>query len=415
MKQYPNKSVPSRKSNLSKGIATPALAVALLLTIGSPVHADSTPAPTSTVTTSTQVTSPLAVAVNAAMIVANDARMKVSLAEKASKASPTDDALKAALATARANAQTAFDALKAARDAYVADAKKNVTADQAAFVAAQAKLKDARSALETLRNKLQPEFKAALDAAIAKAKMDVNVTPTPTSGVTTPDVKAVVDAKALFTSTYLALGDARAKVSVAEKASHANPSDAGLVTALSDARNVANVANDAFNSARNALAKLVGDNGQPRHEVKIDTKALFASVQASFLVTHPEIAVAQKAVSDAEAAVKALQITLNAEKDATGDLGNKGIDGKGGIAGNNGKNGDHHPASPGTVIAPPLGFNFGAQGGVKGHDNHGAPTPPTKENHDNHGTAGNQDNHNGEVETQTLLSPTPEPMPTISK
>lgn len=413
MKQYSNKSVPSRKNNLSKGIATPALTVALLLTIGSPVHADSTPAPTSTVAGSAQVTSPLAVAVNAAMVVANDARMKVSLAEKASKASPTDDALKAALATARANAQTAFDALKAARDAYVADAKKNITAAQAAFIAAQAKLKDARSALETLRNKLQPEFKAALDAAIAKAKMDVNVTPT--SGVTTPDVKAVVDAKALFTSTYLALGDARAKVSVAEKASHANPSDAGLVTALSDARNVANVANDAFNSARNALAKLVGDNGQPRHEVKIDTKALFASVQASFLVTHPEIAVAQKAVSDAEAAVKALQVTLGEGKDATGDLGNKGIDGKGGIAGNNGKNGDHHPASPGTVIAPPLGFNFGTQGGAKGHDNHGAPTPPTKENHDNHGTAGNQDNHNGEVETQTLLSPTPEPMPTVSK
>ena len=366
MKQYSSKSVPSRKNSLPKRVAVPAFAVALLLMAGGPVYADATPTPTPMLLGSNPTLSPLAVAVNTAQAAVNDARSKVSAAEKASKASPTDNTLKAALDTARANYQTAMAALKAAQDAYVADAKKNITSAQATLTAAQATLKDARAKLDALRVTLQPALKAAMDAAVAKAKND--------AGVVTPDAAAVASAKALLSSTYATWNDARSKVSAAEKASKANPSDTAAVQALNDARTAASAAGNAYNLARNAFAKLVGDNGQPKPTVKIDTKALATTVQAAFLAAHPDLAAAQKAVSDAESAVKAAQAALNGLRNSTKDMGHKAI---------NGNNPSTVSGQMGINVPGAPQGNFGEMQPSQNSTNHSEVhmTPPSTETH----------------------------------
>ena len=368
MKQYSSKSILSRKNSVPKRIAVPAFAVALLLMAGGPVFADSTPAPTPS---STQNISPLLTAVNTAQAVFNDARAKVSVSENASHASPTDDALKAALETARANAKTAMLALKAAQDAYLVEAKGNIANANNALDVAGAALKDARAKFDALRANFKADFKLALDAAVAKAKMD--------AGITATDSTVVATAKALVTSTYLAFNTARENVSNAEKAGHANPSDATLATALDNARVEAKKAHDAFDSAQSALKTLVGNNGEPKSNTKLDTKTIFLSTQTAFLAAHPELAAAQKAVSDAEAAFKVAQGNLNVLKDTTKAAGQHAI---------NGANGEKDPGSTtnhmGTNLPGAGQGNFGdhgTPGSTPGNSSKDHMNPPSTNEH----------------------------------
>lgn len=309
----------SRRQVIPRRVAVPAFAVILLLISGAgSAFATDTPTPSASPVASgtTVVLSPLAIAVNNAYAALADARAKVSVAEKASKASPTDATLKANLLNARANAATAQAALKAAQDAYVANAKTTITTLKAAMDTAQSNLQNARQALDKLRKSLEPALKTAREAAIAKAKAD--------TGIGKKDFVAIAQAKDLVGTTYTALSTARLNVSTAEKASHASPTDAALLTALNDARVKAAAALVTFNSARDALTLVMGSN-KDQSKTPIDTKSIEQATLAAFNLAHPELVAAQKAVSDAESAFKIARKAFQDAQQVTKDMGKKAI------------------------------------------------------------------------------------------
>ena len=228
-------------------------------------------------------------AVTASYLLLNTDRNAVSIAEKASKASPTDATLLSTLAAARTKATADLNAYNAAVLAY----------------------------------KLL--VKSAEPTPVASVPSTPPATPAPQ--VVDPKLKAAQD---LVTSTYLAFNDARNAVSVAEKASKASPTDATLLATLTAARTKATAANNAFLSAQQAYKILT--LATPRQEPSEkptpsvtpakpntanssdqDNHAILEAATKAFIALHPDYTTDVNAVT---AAVQALQSAGKALSDA---------------------------------------------------------------------------------------------------
>ena len=222
-------------------------------------------------------------AVTSTYLLLNTDRNAVSVAEKASKASPTDATLLATLTAARTKATADLNAYNAAVLAY-----------------------------------------KLLTKPVASTPSTPPAPPAPP--VVDPKLKTAQD---LVTSTYLAFNNARNAVSIAEKASKASPTDATLLAALADARVKATAANNAFLSAQQAYKILV--LATPRQEPSAkptpsvtppkpnttggdqDNHAILEVATKAFIALHPDYTTDANAVT---AAVQALQSAGKALSDA---------------------------------------------------------------------------------------------------